>query len=59
MRNCDHFVCPDCGRDIYSFPPQDPPPTLCGACLHLREFVADPDERDELRSRMLMRGLVP
>jgi hypothetical protein len=51
--DCDFFVCRDCGRDVYSFPQQNPPPKpVCGACLFLNEFVDDPVEREKLRKQM-------
>ena len=48
----DEFICSDCGRTVISLPPMDPPPTRCALCHHLLEFVADPDEREELRRRL-------
>jgi hypothetical protein len=51
-RDCDEFVCTGCGRRVISVPPIDPPPTRCGACQYIDEFVADPVEREELRQRV-------
>ena len=49
----DEFVCRDCGSHVYSTPPQDPPPTVCGTCAHLNQFVHDPVEREEIRRRVM------
>lgn len=51
-READEFVCPDCGENIISLPAVDPPPTVCGMCLHLREFVPDEAEREAIRKRL-------
>lgn len=47
----DEFDCPDCGWHVYSLPPRVPPPTRCGLCLWLEEFVSDPAEREAIRER--------
>lgn len=49
MPSADKFVCTECGREIYSLPPRDPPPTVCGLCQHLLEFVPDEEERQAIR----------
>jgi hypothetical protein len=50
-RKADEFTCSECGREIYSLPPRDPPPTICGMCQHLLEFVPDEQEREAIRKR--------
>jgi hypothetical protein len=50
-RDADEFRCAECGDDIISLPPLDPPPTVCALCRHLLEFVPDPREREAIRRR--------
>lgn len=52
-RTHDEFVCTECVSHVYSTPPRDPPPTVCGTCANLNEFVADPVEREEMRRRLM------
>jgi hypothetical protein len=54
MADHDSFVCADCGRQIYSFPAREPPPTICAGCDWLHEFIDNPKTRDLLRRRMMM-----
>jgi hypothetical protein len=49
----DEFVCRECGNEIKSFPPHDPPPTICATCRWLDEFVSDPVEREKIRARTM------
>jgi hypothetical protein len=53
-RTADEFTCTECGREIVSFPPRDPPPTKCAMCLFLAGSIADPVEREEVRRRLVL-----
>jgi hypothetical protein len=53
-RTHDEFTCRDCGQPIRSFPAREPPPTVCLTCQFLTRYVADLDEREALRSRLMM-----
>jgi hypothetical protein len=55
-RNQDYFTCTECGREIVSIPAYDPPPTVCGLCLHLNEFIPDETERQRLRKHLMASG---
>lgn len=52
MPDFDEFVCAECGQEIVSLPPCDPPPTICATCQWLDEFISDPVERERLRQRL-------
>ena len=57
VRDCDEFVCRECRSNVYSFPPREPPPTLCSTCWHLNQFVPDPHEREQMRERLMGKKL--
>jgi hypothetical protein len=48
----DHFICADCKGEIHTFPPRNPPPTLCAVCAFIAEYIENPAERDRLRRRL-------
>lgn len=50
--NCDHFVCTDCGTEVYSFPVREVKQTRCYTCQWLFETIKDPKEREELRKKL-------
>lgn len=50
--DADRFRCAGCFGDIISIPRRIPAPSLCAVCSWIEEFIADADERRELRRRL-------